>query len=149
MHEQTQQDTANDGPEIGRSAARLNRRAQALVTRHRSGQLPDDVAGAREDTDPVGDRRPPEDADRVRANDEAVAVEREEELNADTEDAAERLRRNAETVRQAGEGIKEVHERLQSTADRVQALRNTARTLGNDIDRTREAVEQPLREEEG
>ena len=149
MNEQAQQDIGTDGPDTARSGSRPARRVQTPAAPKRADQRPDDVAGSERDADPLGDREPIERADRVRAADGAETVSRQDELADDTEDATAALRRNAEKVRQTGEGLKEVHERLQSTADRVQALRDTARSLSVDIDRTREAVEQPLKPDEG
>ena len=115
--------------------ARRRREAVAARAGDRSrAPLEDDV---------LGDRRPVEHADQVRDEDEVRTAEWQAELARDTSDATERLRRNTEVVRRTGENIREVHDRLQSTADRVQALRETARSLGDDIARTREAVEQP------
>ena len=83
------------------------------------------------------DRRPGTD---MKAPESESSVEKEEVSPVDT------LRRSTERVRRHGKGLREVHRQLQSTASRVQALRETARSLGEEIDRTRDAVEQPARE---
>jgi chromosome segregation ATPase len=63
-----------------------------------------------------------------------------------TEEAIDALRRSTAKVRRNGERLSDVHDQLQSSASRVQALRETARSLGKEIARTREAVENPERE---
>jgi chromosome segregation ATPase len=124
---------------------RIEREASAEARRRREAMAAraGDHAGATLDDDVLGDRRPVERADQARDEDEERTDEWQAELARGASEATERLRRNTEVVRRTGENIREVHDRLQSTADRVQALRETARSLGDDIARTREAVEQP------
>jgi hypothetical protein len=73
------------------------------------------------------------------------ADEREPSAGREDPDPLDALRRSTERVRRNGRGLADVHEQLQSTASRVQALRATARSLGEEIARTRDAVEQPAR----
>ena len=141
---------ARDEAEVGLEEAqardrRIEREASAEARRRRealAARAGDRTRAPLED-DVLGDRRPVERAAQERDEVEERSSEWQAELARDTSDATEQLRRNAEVVRRTGENIREVHDRLQSTADRVQALRETARSLGDDIARTREAVEQP------
>ena len=151
MSEQARDD-ADDGLEEARARdRRIEREASAEARRRRealAARAGDRTLAPLED-DVLGDRRPIERADQVRDEDDERTAEWHAELARDTSDATEQLRRNAEVVRRTGENIREVHDRLQSTADRVQALRETARSLGDDIARTREAVEQPAPRADG
>jgi hypothetical protein len=67
----------------------------------------------------------------------------------DALDQTSQLRRHTETMRRTGDGLREVHDRLQSNADRVKSLRSVAQRLGDDIARTREAVEERRSQSDG
>jgi hypothetical protein len=141
--------------EVGERARELKQDAAAWGDERRSAladrgdERPDGASAsagatrAREGADEVlGDRTPVERGDRIRDEDDARTADRQEELAAGASSAAETLRRNAESVRRTGDNLRQVHSSLRSSAERVQALRDAARSLGDDIARTREAVEE-------
>jgi chromosome segregation ATPase len=148
-------DDGDELREVGERARELERDAAAWGDDRRSALADRDedrpdgasasagAARARDGADDVlGDRTPVQRGDRIRDRDDARTADRQERLAADAAAAAETLRMNAESVRQVGANLEQVHSSLRSNAERVQALRDATRSLGNDIARTREAVQE-------